>query len=91
MTDTHAPSGKVQARHEQAMSVFLHAVELGEDERSEYLTRACGNDAALRTEVEELLGIDRGLAAEGSTSHAALAFDSETIPCGPDYSGNPCT
>ena len=41
---------------EQAKSIFLHAVEIGAGEqRQAYLDTACGDDAGLRCEVEELL------------------------------------
>jgi serine/threonine protein kinase/Flp pilus assembly protein TadD len=48
----------------QAKSIFLHAVEIvpGEQRRA-YVDTACGNDAGLRREVEELLRHHGGLGA----------------------------
>jgi serine/threonine protein kinase len=52
----------MSAAAEQAKSIFLHAVEIAADaERGAYLDAACGADAGLRREVEELLGHHSGL------------------------------
>jgi len=46
-------------RWEQIKSVFEEAQELKPDSRASFLTQACGDDAALRSEVEALLDHDR--------------------------------
>src|SRR5436305_1058040 len=52
----------MRAAAEQAKSIFLHAVEIAAGaERGAYLDAACGADAGLRREVEELLGHHGGL------------------------------
>ena len=38
--------------------IFAHARDLPEDRRAAYVREACGDDAELRTEVEELLAED---------------------------------
>jgi len=43
------------ARRRQVEAVALEALARGEAERAAYLDRACGDDAALRREVESLL------------------------------------
>ena len=40
--------------------IFQEAVERPESERTEYVRRACGDDAELRAEVESLVASDRG-------------------------------
>jgi len=47
-------------RHARASELFLHACELTAAERENYLQAACGADAALRKEVEDLLARDQG-------------------------------
>ena len=46
-------------RWEQIKSVFEKAHELKPESRAPFLTQACGDDAALRSEVEALLEHDR--------------------------------
>ncbi|MGA2078546.1 MAG: serine/threonine-protein kinase [Terriglobia bacterium] len=46
-------------RWEQIKSVFEKAQELKPESRASFLTQACGEDAALRSEVEALLEHDR--------------------------------
>jgi serine/threonine protein kinase/Tol biopolymer transport system component len=48
-----------QQRWEQVKSVFEKAQELKPESRALFLTQACGDDAALRSEVEALLDHDR--------------------------------
>ena len=43
-------------RYERLNAVFLAALEKAPEERGGFLAEACGDDAALRAEVEELLG-----------------------------------
>lgn len=47
-----------RARHERNQELFLAAVDLAADERAGYLERACGGDAELIREIEELLAAD---------------------------------
>ena len=42
-------------RHERTKEVFLAAIELDVASRPEFLEEACGQDATLRLQVEELL------------------------------------
>jgi tetratricopeptide (TPR) repeat protein len=52
----------MSAAADRAKSIFLHAVEIASaDQRRAYLDTACGNEAGLRHEVEELLGHHGGL------------------------------
>ena len=43
------------AEHSRAKTIFFAAIELPPDERRAYLDDACGEDTALRREVESLL------------------------------------
>lgn len=45
-------------RWERVEQVFLGALELEGDERQAYLDEACGDDAGLRAEIEEMLGAE---------------------------------
>ncbi len=47
-----------QDRFRQAAEVFLKARGMKQPEREEYIARACGDDAALRAEVDRLLAGD---------------------------------
>jgi tetratricopeptide (TPR) repeat protein len=46
-------------RFERVRELFIAAFELTPDRRAEFLDEACGDDAGLRAEVEELLGFHR--------------------------------
>jgi WD40 repeat protein/serine/threonine protein kinase len=62
------------AQHDQAARIFDAAVELGTPaERAAYLDAACGQDADLRAEVEELLAHDH---AAGSFLNQPARLDS---------------
>ena len=71
-------SGAAEARERWARTkaVFLEALEYEEPERGAFVCRACGEDLALRAEVESLLASDR--AASGfceAPAAAVLAAD----------------
>lgn len=59
----------------RALDIFADAVELTGDERSEFLATACGSNAALRIEVDRLLGHDE---------HTHSLVDA-TLPTVPGY------
>lgn len=48
--------------------IFAEAADLPTPERGAYLDQACGGDAALRQEVDELLGFDRAVARRSDDS-----------------------
>ncbi len=50
---------EVPQRHSRIKDIFLAACDLDADERSAYLDGACGDDPALRAEVEDLLVHDQ--------------------------------
>lgn len=47
------------ARRERVLSLFSQAIERPLDERGAWLDEACGGDAELRREIDELLAFDR--------------------------------
>src|ERR1700733_9802085 len=47
-----------RARWQQIQSLFEQLIDTGENERSQHLARACGDDTELRTSVESLLKSD---------------------------------
>src|SRR5689334_1343832 len=53
-------------------SVFLDALELPEDERAAFLTRACADDPRMRQEVESLLRSDEAAGSFCETPAASL-------------------
>jgi serine/threonine-protein kinase len=57
-------------RSDRVVELFAEAVDRSPDERARFLDEACGSDAALRAEVEELLRFDPG------TSEAATPPES---------------
>ena len=68
-----------QQRWEQIKSVFEKAQELKPESRALFLTQACGDDAALRSEVEALLDHDRragGFLDGNAASEIAVAMAS---------------
>jgi serine/threonine protein kinase len=68
-----------QQRWEQVKSVFEKAQELKPESRALFLTQACGDDAALRSEVEALLDHDRragGFLDGNAASEIAVAMAS---------------
>jgi eukaryotic-like serine/threonine-protein kinase len=42
-------------QYQRAKDIFLHAIEVKPHERDAFLAKACGSDAELRREVEQLL------------------------------------
>lgn len=56
-------------------SIFHHALALDESERSAYLEQACGDDAALKAEIEALLAADR----QAATFMAGLENQLHTV------------
>src|SRR5688572_21305441 len=55
--------------HQRAKDVFLAALELPASERPAYLSEACGNDDALRQEVDSLLAFHQdGEPMEGASA-----------------------
>ncbi|MCA9283707.1 MAG: protein kinase, partial [Phycisphaerales bacterium] len=65
------------AQHERVRRVFLSAIQLEGDSRTDYIRRACGPDARLRSEIESLLAHhDRPVSPIDSP---ALGGISETI------------
>jgi serine/threonine protein kinase/WD40 repeat protein len=72
---------------DRAKSVFLRAAEVASaEERRAYLDAACGEDADLRREVEELLGhhaqLGAFLEAPAAAQPGTSAFDSNGSPAG---------
>ncbi|MFO0837283.1 MAG: serine/threonine-protein kinase [Phycisphaerae bacterium] len=75
-------------RHRRVSDIFLAAVDLAPAERAKLLERSCGDDAALRREVEELLDRDSrparvdsaavGTAFRGVFDHART--DADALP-----------
>ena len=47
-------------RHQRVKAVFLAALAVNDAEREAFLRERCGDDAALRHEVDELLRADGG-------------------------------
>jgi hypothetical protein len=77
-----APPGK----WERVQRIFLVAVDLSPEERTRVLDEMCGADAAMRAEVESLLGADctstgqLGVAVKAAIkTEAALLFDQSRI------------
>ena len=66
-------------RWKQIEDIFNSAIELSPDERAAFLARACGSDAALRSEVERLLGHDAAvgdfIASPVPVSHLTRLMD----------------
>src|SRR2546427_8474595 len=48
----------MSADHEKAAALFDEALKLKPEERTAFLARACGEDLALRRQLEELLQAD---------------------------------
>jgi serine/threonine protein kinase len=68
---------------ERAKSVFLRAVEMeSAEERRAYLDAACGEDAALRREVEELLNHHGELGGFLEAPPGTSAFEPDPAPAG---------
>ena len=63
----------------QARTIFDRASELPTEERDRYLADACGDDPALREEVEALLDADRA-AADRFRPQIAAAADALVVP-----------
>ena len=71
-------------RQQKARGIFMELVDLTDAERRAALARACGDDATLRAEVEELFRADReakgflspapGSLASGSLASGSLAI-----------------
>ncbi len=57
--------------HERAKDLFLSALEQPEPERRAFVAAACGDDTALRVEVESLLHFHGDTPADGSTTSAS--------------------
>ena len=63
------------SRHARVKELFLAACDLAGAERDAFLARECGADAALRAEVEDLLGVDEaGVSALERPAPAADPF-----------------
>ena len=64
--------------------LFFRALELEPEERRGFLDRACGDDAALRAEIEELLAADARAQTflESPAAPAFLEGDAEEPPAG---------
>src|SRR5688572_33278720 len=60
--------------HERVMEVLADALELAPAERGTFLARACAGDAALRAEVDRLLGREVRAAQELATAHGSSAL-----------------
>jgi serine/threonine-protein kinase len=58
MTAPHGVTPEDSERHRRAKELFLSACELSGVERERHLLAACGDDAALRAEVQSLLRLD---------------------------------
>ena len=58
-------------REQQITSIFHSAIAREPHERAPYLDGACGNDEALRREVEELINASTSWRSEGSPVHTA--------------------
>ena len=78
MTDPHRVSPEDLERHRRAKELFLSACELSGVERERHLLAACGDDPALRAEVQSLLALD---AATGRDFFRAAAEPS-SAPAG---------
>jgi serine/threonine protein kinase/tetratricopeptide (TPR) repeat protein len=72
---------------DRAKELFLDALELGPADRGAFLDRACGGDAALRAEVEDLLAHH----ARAGTFLASAGVDTPTIPSTHTAAGGPGT
>ncbi|MCA8959938.1 MAG: serine/threonine protein kinase, partial [Planctomycetes bacterium] len=60
--------------HQRAKEVFLRACALETSARARFLDEACGDDRALRAEVESLLGIDENIDVAGARSPVSSSF-----------------
>ena len=57
-------------------SIFLAALDIADPaQRSAYLDQACGNDAALRKHIEELIAAEAKLGGFLAQPHAAVGRD----------------
>ena len=74
------PGAPVSAERWQAIGeIFADAVELPEAERADFLAKACGDDAKLRTEVESLLAAHDGDTGFLETPPAAASRDAPDL------------
>src|SRR5687768_10676222 len=67
-------------RWKKIKALFSSAQDVSEDEREKYLTRACGGDAELKSEVEKLLDSHReddAFMQNTAVEEAASVFDGE--------------
>ena len=72
----------MSAEHWERVKILLdQAIELAPAQRGRFLDQACGTDAALRAELESLIGVGDELSAEFLRTPLAevLAVDSETF------------
>ena len=68
------------AHYQRISGLFKEACELPAEERGAFLDRACGDDAALREEVESLLRHDRpddGVLADANLAHELHAISED--------------
>ena len=70
------PAPDVAARWARTKAIFLAALEREAADRAAFVCEACGEDDALREEVESLLASDRAAASFGDTPAAALLASS---------------
>jgi len=73
-SDPRRECGTNDKWHEQVYEIFLKARELSGEEREKYLGEACGDDVALRKEVESLLAHD------GTTTTTLNPLQADQIP-----------
>jgi serine/threonine protein kinase len=79
-----APTGN----WEQAQRIFLATVDVSTDERARLLDQMCGADAALRTEVESLLGFDSASPVKLDVAvKAAIKIEAASLFDGPRIAG----
>ena len=64
-----------RTRQRQMMEIAGEALDRPGDERAAYLDATCGDDGALRGEVQELLDLMAEVARRTGAGHGSLAFD----------------
>ncbi len=83
--DSFLADSQNAGRHRLIKEIFGHALEVREADRASFLEAACGNDRALREEVESLLRLDRDRTE--SLLRADVGVDPGSSPTGTSLIG----
>src|SRR5262245_17520733 len=73
MATGEGDSSADRSHHQRVMDILADALELPRAERSAFLEQACGDDPAMRAQIERLLGAEAAADSSFKTEHAHAA------------------